>query len=134
MRRTLILQEEPIDEATLTEARLFDEGRGTGAVIYFLGVVRGQENDKMIKGLHYEAFAEMVERQFELIFDHVERTWPIQSIRLIHRTGPVQVSEASLWIEVMAGHRGEAFEACQWVIDEMKRVVPIWKQPYGLTD
>ena len=54
--------------------------------------------------------------------------WPVESVRLVHRLGPVLAGEASLWVEVVAPHRGEAFAACQWLIDEMKRVVPIWKR------
>ena len=71
----------------------------------------------------------MVERQFSLLFDEVEQRWPVESVRLVHRLGVVPVGEPSLWVEVVAPHRGEAFAACQWLIDEMKRVVPIWKRP-----
>ena len=52
-------------------------------------------------------------------------------VGLVHRLGVVKVNEPSLWVEVVAPHRGEAFAACQWLIDEMKRVVPIWKRPLG---
>jgi molybdopterin synthase catalytic subunit len=55
--------------------------------------------------------------------------WPIESVRLVHRVGRVRVSEPSLWMEVVAPHRGEAFAAYQWLIDELKRAVPIWKKP-----
>jgi len=66
---------------------------------------------------------------FHLLFDTMEKRWPIESIRLVHRVGLVKVTEPSLWVEAIAPHRGEAFAACQWLIDEMKRVVPIWKKP-----
>ena len=102
---------------------------GMGAVVYFLGVVRGQEEDKGIRALEYEAFQKMAEHQFGLIFDEIEKRWPVESIRLIHRLPILKVNEPSLWVEVVAPHRGEAFAACQWLIDEMKRVVPIWKRP-----
>ena len=71
----------------------------------------------------------MAERQFHLLFDQLEKGWPVESVKLIHRVGVVPVNEASLWVEIIAPHRGEAFAACQWLIDEMKRVVPIWKRP-----
>ena len=71
----------------------------------------------------------MVLHQFDLILNEIEERWPIESIRLVHRTGTVKVNESSLWIEVISPHRTEAFEACQWLIDEMKKRVPIWKQP-----
>jgi hypothetical protein len=73
--------------------------------------------------------ATMVEHQFSLLFDQLEQRWPVASVRLVHRTGRVPAGEPSLWVEVVAPHRGEAFAACQWLIDEMKRVVPIWKHP-----
>jgi molybdopterin synthase catalytic subunit len=71
----------------------------------------------------------MAVHQFGKIFDEVEKRWPVESIKLVHRIGSVAVSEPSLWVEVCAPHRGEAFSACQFLIDEMKKVVPIWKRP-----
>jgi molybdopterin synthase catalytic subunit len=76
----------------------------------------------------------MAEHQFNLLFDVIGKRWPIESVRLVHRTGVVLVNEPSLWVEMVAPHRGEAFEACQWLIDEMKRTVPIWKKPVAATD
>jgi molybdopterin synthase catalytic subunit len=87
------------------------------------------EQDRPIQSLEYEAFAAMVQHQFGLLFDQMEARWPIQSVRLVHRIGVVPVGQPSLWVEVISPHRGEAFAACQFLIDEMKRVVPIWKKP-----
>ena len=100
-----------------------------GAVVYFLGVVRGTEEGAAIQAIDYESFQAMAEHQFNLLFDEMEKRWPIESVRLVHRVGVVQVNEPSLWVEVVAPHRQEAFAACQWLIDEMKRIVPIWKKP-----
>lgn len=100
-----------------------------GAVIYFLGVVREQEGEQQISAIEYEAFEKMAVHQFEKIFDEMERRWPIESVRLVHRIGMVKVNEPSLWVEITAPHRGEAFAACQFLIDEMKKLVPIWKRP-----
>jgi len=127
MNRQLIITNQPIDESALLRERQMSDGMG--AVIYFLGVVRGMEGEKNIVAIEYEAFQKMVEHQFHLLFDAMEKRWPIESVRLVHRTGVVKVSEPSLWVELVAPHRGEAFAACQWLIDEMKRVVPIWKKP-----
>jgi molybdopterin synthase catalytic subunit len=127
MKRQLTITSQPIDEAALLRDRRMSDSMG--AVIYFLGVVRGAEGDKNISAIEYEAFQKMVEHQFQLLFDAMEKRWPIESVRLVHRIGVVKVNEPSLWVEVVAPHRGEAFEACQWLIDEMKRVVPIWKKP-----
>jgi molybdopterin synthase catalytic subunit len=127
MKRELTISRDPIDEGALVSDRSMPDGMG--AVIYFSGVVRGTEEDKPIIAIDYEAFQQMAEHQFHLIFDQVEKRWPIASVRLIHRIGEVKAGEASLWVEMVAPHRGEAFAACQFLIEEMKRVVPIWKKP-----
>lgn len=127
MLRHLILTNDPIDEAALVAARTMSAGMG--AAVVFSGVVRSREGEATIAAIHYEAFPAMVERQFGLLFDELERRWPVESVRLVHRLGVVRVNEPSLWVEVVAAHRAEAFVACQWLIDEMKRVVPIWKRP-----
>src|ERR1043166_2894677 len=123
----LPITSEPIDEAALLRQRQMSDGMG--AAIYFLGVVRGSEEGQAIRAIDYEAFQKMAEHQFNLLFDEMEKRWPIESVRLVHRVGVVKVNEPSLWVEGVAPHRGEAFAACQWLIDEMKRVVPIWKKP-----
>lgn len=129
MKRQLLLSKEPIDEAALIAQRAMSAGMG--AAVYFSGVVRANEENRTIAALEYEAFPPMVDHQFELIFREMEKRWPIESVRLVHRIGVVKVNEASLWVEVIAPHRGEAFAAGQFLIDEMKRVVPIWKKPVG---
>jgi len=129
MERQLTITLDPIDEAALLQERKMSTGMG--AAVYFLGVVRGEEDCQAITALKYEAFQKMAEHQFNLLFDGMAKRWPIESLRLVHRIGVVKVNEPSLWIEVIAPHRGDAFDACQWLIDEMKRVVPIWKKPLG---
>lgn len=127
MNRSLLIATEPIDEARLLSTRSMSDGMG--AAVYFTGVVRGSEEGAAISAINYEAFVPMAEHQFQLLFDQLEQRWPVESVRLVHRIGVVRVNEPSLWVEVIAPHRGEAFAACQWLIDEMKRVVPIWKRP-----
>ena len=127
MKRQLTLTAEPIDEPALLRARSMSPDMG--AAVYFAGVVRGLETEKTIRAIEYEAFQRMAEHQFQLLFDEMEKRWPIESVRLVHRIGVVEVNAPSLWVEVTAPHRGEAFAACQFLIDGMKRVVPIWKKP-----
>ena len=127
MKRHLVINAEPIDERSLQQGR--DASTTAGAVLVFLGVVRDSEERGPIQGIDYEAFLRMAEHQFSMLFDEIERRWPIESIRLTHRVGYVRAGEPSLWLEILAPHRGEAFAAGQWLIDEMKRVVPIWKKP-----
>src|SRR5439155_2691559 len=131
MKRQLTITTERIDEAALLSKRRISDSMG--AVVYFLGVVRGIEEDKAISAIEYEAFLRMAEHQFNLLFDQMEKRWPIESVRLVHRIGVVEVNEPSLWVEVVGPHCGEAFAAIQWLIDEMKRVVPIWKRPRAST-
>ncbi len=127
MNRQLTITTQPINEAALISQRQMSAGMG--AVVNFLGVVRGSEQGKTISAIEYEAFEKMVRHQFDLLFDEMAKRWPIESVRLVHRVGVVRVNKPSLWVEIVAPHRGEAFAACQWLIDEMKRVVPIWKKP-----
>ena len=127
MKREVTITTEPIDEAGLLARRAMSPGMG--AAVYFAGVVRGTEDGVPISAIDYEAFQRMAQHQFELIFREMQSRWPIESVRVVHRIGRVKVNEPSLWVEVVAAHRGEAFAACQFLIDEMKRVVPIWKQP-----
>ena len=127
MKTELTISTDPINEAALAESRAM--GDGMGAVVCFLGVVRGSEGDDAIIAIDYEAHEEMARRQFELLFDELGQRWPVESVRLVHRIGVVPVNEPSLWVEVVAPHRAVAFDACQFIIDEMKQKVPIWKKP-----
>lgn len=128
MIRSLRLTAQPID----SNGPLLGS-RTAGAQITFLGIVREREGEAPISALHYEAFEAMAEYQFQKLFDQLQERWPqVESVGLIHRLGNVPVSEPSLRVEVSSPHRGEAFAACQWLIDEMKRVVPIWKRPVPL--
>jgi molybdopterin synthase catalytic subunit len=129
MKRDLVISPEPIDEGALVAKRKASDGMG--AAVYFAGIVRGSENGAPIRAIDYEAFERMARHQFELIFQEIERRWPIESVRVVHRIGAVAVNEPSLWVEVISPHRGEGLAACQFLIDEMKRLVPIWKKPLG---
>lgn len=127
MLRFLQITAEPIDEAAQRRSR--PASTRDGATLQFLGIVRDLEDGAPIVAIRYEAFEDMARHQFELLFDEIERRWPVSAVRLVHRTGVVRVGEPSLWVEVTAGHRGEAFAACQYLIDRMKETVPIWKHP-----
>ena len=130
MKTQLTITPDSIDEATLIVERQLSENMG--AVVVFHGVVRGEEAGESITALDYEANEEMARHQFGLIFAAIDKLWPVESVRLIHRVGIVSVNESSLWVEVIAPHRAEAFAACQFLIDEMKGKVPIWKRPKQL--
>lgn len=132
MKRYLSITRDPLDEAGLVADRTLSSGMG--AAVYFSGVVRGQEGADAIVALDYSCFVPMAEHQFQRLFDRLAQRGSVESVRLVHRIGRVPVGESSLWIEVVSAHRAEAFAACQWVIDEMKQVVPIWKKPVTAAD
>jgi molybdopterin synthase catalytic subunit len=127
MKTELTISINAIDEDALAKRR--EMGDGMGALVCFSGVVRGREGDVSITAIEYEAHEEMARHQFGLIFDAIEQRWPVDSMRVVHRLGLVPVNEPSLWVEVTAPHRTEAFAACQFLIEEMKQKVPIWKKP-----
>lgn len=128
MHQELLLTRQPIDEAALRASR--PATPTAGAALAFLGIVRGREDGAPIQAIDYEAFEAMADHQFRKLFAELEQRWPtVESVRLVHRLGVVPVAEPSLWVEIASPHRGESFAACQWLIDEMKRVVPIWKRP-----
>ena len=127
MKTPLTLTPDPIDEPALIAEREMSDSMG--AAVIFHGVVRAQEGEATIAAIDYEAFDDMACHQFELSFEEIDRQWPIESVRVVHRVGVVPVNEPSLWLELIAPHRAEAFQACQFLINEMKQRVPIWKRP-----
>lgn len=131
MKTQLTLTPDPIDELALIAEREMSDGMG--ATLVFHGVVRAEEDGATITAIDYEAFDDMACHQFELIFEEIDRQWPIESVRVVHRLGVVPVNEPSLWVEIIAPHRAETFEACQFLINTMKERVPIWKRPVGET-
>lgn len=131
MKTQLTLTPDPIDELALIAEREMSDGMG--AALVFHGVVRAKEDESTITAIDYEAFDDMACHQFELIFEEIDRQWPIESVRVVHRLGVVPVNEPSLWVEIIAPHRAESFEACQFLINTMKERVPIWKRPVGET-
>ncbi len=126
MKRQLILTHLAIDETALLAQR--ETLPGVGAIVAFTGAVRDSESGETIAGIEYEAFEKMALHQFNLLLDDMARRWPLESVRVVHRVGTVATCEPSVWVEIMSPHRVEAFEACQWFLTEMKRVVPIWKK------
>ena len=113
MHRELTISDQPIDEPALVSGR--KAGPGMGAVVCFAGIVRGTEDGAPIRAIEYEAHEKMARHQFGLLFDQMAERWPVESVRLVHRIGVVRVNEPSLWVEVVAPHRGEAFAACQFL-------------------
>lgn len=101
--------------------------RGAGAVVTFSGVVRGKEGIADIDHLDYEHYEGMAQKHIERLFEQAREKWPIHQAAVFHRVGAVRQGEPSVIIAVSAGHRAEAFEAARFLIDELKKQVPIWK-------
>jgi molybdopterin synthase catalytic subunit len=101
----------------------------SGAMVDFWGVVRGEENGDEIEGLDYEANHTMAEHQLNLIAQSAAKDFGLTQVILRHRIGFVRAGEPSLFLRVAAPRRNKAFAASQWIVEELKRRVPIWKRP-----
>ncbi|MEO8084288.1 MAG: molybdenum cofactor biosynthesis protein MoaE [Ardenticatenales bacterium] len=101
---------------------------GAGAIVTFLGVTRDHTDGRPIEWLEYEAFEAMAVPALRALVDGVAERWPGATAAIAHRTGRVDIGQASVVIAVSAAHRAAAFEACRWVIDTLKTTVPIWKK------
>jgi molybdopterin synthase catalytic subunit len=99
----------------------------TGAVVTFSGIVRRTEHDRSIDHLAYECYESMAVHQLEALISESRTRWPLGRVGILHRIGRVPVGESSVLIVVATSHRAEAFEAARFLIDELKRTVPIWK-------
>ena len=100
---------------------------GAGAIVHFFGDIRPLENGERIDGIEYEAHREMAEYQLRKIADEAAERFGLLAVCLHHRVGFVGVGETSLFLKVGAAHRGAAFDASRWIVDELKKRVPIWK-------
>ncbi len=100
-----------------------------GALVVFWGAVRATEEGREITGIQYEAHPAMAEHQMQLVAETAGKKFDVREILLRHRIGFVPAAEPSVVVRVASGHRGAAFAASQWIMDELKRVVPIWKHP-----
>jgi molybdopterin synthase catalytic subunit len=99
-----------------------------GGIDIFIGTTRNHSDGRKVLSLEYEAYEPMA----IAVLNKIERTarekWPIENIAIVHRIGKVEIGEASVVIAVSAVHRREAFEACRWAIDTLKKDAPIWKK------
>jgi len=103
-------------------------GRDVGAIVTFLGVVRGFSRGRNVFELEYEVYHEMALKTLEEIRREAIERFNVKDVFIIHRFGRLKVGERIVLIVVGASHRKEAFEACSFCIDEIKRKVPIWKK------
>jgi len=109
------------------------ESPSSGGVVVFVGRVRSPSHGKSVRELEYQAYGEMAESKMTEIARDVQHRWPVEKIAMVHRVGRLQVGEISVAIAVACPHRKEAFEACQYAIDRLKAIVPIWKKEFSET-
>ncbi|HXG62866.1 MAG TPA: molybdenum cofactor biosynthesis protein MoaE [Planctomycetota bacterium] len=118
------------DPLSLDEAWAAVRRPDCGAVAVFLGTVRDHHEGRRVERLSYTAFSEMAEKEFARIAREARGRWPVGEIHVVHRVGRLEVGEASVIVAVSAPHRAEAFEACRFVIEELKKTAPIWKEEF----
>ncbi len=122
------ITEDPIDYHRLTESV---RSLASGAVVLFLGTVREMTNEHRTIALEYEAYPKMAEAKLAELEAAAKTRWPIDQLGIVHRIGRLELGEVSVAVAVSCPHRKQAFEAGQFLIDELKVTVPIWKKDIG---
>jgi molybdopterin synthase catalytic subunit len=115
----------PIDYAALTERVRTPRA---GAVCLFLGTARELTGGRRTAALDYEAYPEMARKTMAELELEARHRWPVLEAALVHRLGHLEPGEVSVAVAVSCPHRRDAFDACRWLIDTLKEVVPIWKK------
>lgn len=115
----------PIDSASIVAAA---KAGSDGAVCVFDGIVRDNTRGRQTLYLDYEAYREMALEQMQRLAAEAIERFRVRDISLVHRLGRLHVGETSVLIVVASAHRGAAFDACRWLIDTLKKTVPIWKR------
>jgi molybdopterin synthase catalytic subunit len=104
-----------------------------GACVTFEGWVRNRNEGQPVRSLEYEAYALLAESEGEKILAEAREKFSLVGVAAVHRTGHLQLGELAVWVGVTAEHRGAAFDACRYVIDEAKARLPIWKKEHYAT-
>ena len=118
---------EPIDLQALISRLKHPED---GATVIFDGIVRNNTRGRRTLYLEYEAYEAMALQQMEALASEARKRFAVRAISIVHRLGRLEIGETSVLIVVASAHRGAAFDACRWIIDTLKKTVPIWKKEY----
>lgn len=118
---------EPIDPAVLQQS-LADPR--AGAYVAFEGWVRNRNEGQPVLSLEYEAYASLAEKEGERILAEARGKFAVTGVTGVHRVGHLRLGDLAIWVGVTAEHRGAAFEACRYIIDEAKARLPIWKKEH----
>ena len=125
MEPIILITHEPLDRAALVTAVTH---ASVGGIVVFEGVVRDNARGKQVRYLEYDVYPEMAIAKIGEIIAEAEQRWGVERVAVAHRVGRLEIGEASVIIVVAAPHRGEAFDACRYIIDTLKTSVPIWKK------
>ena len=109
-------------------AALRREDRGVGAVCSFIGTVRDRNDGSPVSAMELEHYPGMTEKAIEQMIDEAFRRFDIRAARVIHRVGPLQVQDQIVLVVVTSAHRGESFQACEFLMDYLKTQAPFWKK------
>jgi molybdopterin synthase catalytic subunit len=120
---------DPLDlQALVTEVAR--TASASGAVATFTGLVRGRNQGRDVRFLEYEAYEPLAVRALARIVEEAQAAWPDARVGIHHRVGRLEIGEASVVIEAVSPHRGEAFAVCRYAIERVKQIVPIWKREH----
>jgi molybdopterin converting factor subunit 1 len=120
------------DRAPMVEEALAEAADpGAGGTVVFLGTVRDQSDTGSVERLEYTAYAEMAELVLRRVAEEAAERWPLVAVVVLHAVGDLVVGDTTVIVACSGAHRSEAFDACRYVIDEVKRRVPIWKKEIG---
>lgn len=128
MIKRFCLTSQPLDERAVTESVSTPDA---GGVVTFVGRVRDNARGHAVQALEYDAYPEMAEAVFTQIAAEAQSRFEIKEVAIHHRSGRLSVGEPSVVIAVSAPHRGAAFQACEYLIDQLKARAPIWKKEIG---
>ena len=119
------ISDQAIDIQSVIDAA---QSERAGAVDVFIGTVRNHNNAKQVVRLEYETYDAMAIKKMQELADEAQQRWNIEKIAMVHRKGILQIGDVAVVVAVSTPHRAESFEACKWLIDTIKQVVPIWKK------
>lgn len=120
---------DPLDLQALIE-EISRSSTADGAITTFVGLVREQNQGRRVSFLEYEAYEPLAVRALQLIIDEARDAWSDTRIGVHHRTGRLELGEASIIIVATSPHRAHAFAACRYTIERVKQIVPIWKHEH----
>ncbi len=124
---SILIKDGPLDPAGLTDRV---RTAGSGAVVTFLGTTRDHNAGRRVTMLEYEAYRPMADKMLARVASEMTERWELGNVAIGHRLGRVDIGEISLVVASSAAHRQAAFEACQYAVERIKQIVPIWKKEH----